>query len=105
MTLSIDTAACSFEGRNNDPMAPADDPSYFRQLLGERYLPDIDNWPDNAGVILQAYHSETGFPADRVLSDAGQKLPLYLKSGNYRVTLHDLDGNLLWEKRIGFKMK
>ena len=132
-TLSIDTTACSFEGRNKDPlatyayrdddniinvgsvqnvdiqmrlpMAPADDPSYFRQLLGEPYLPNIDKWPENASVILQAYHTETGFPADRVLSEAGQKLPLYLKSGSYHVTLHDLDGNLLWNKRINLRKK
>lgn len=132
-TLSIDTTACSFEGKSKDPlathayrqddnminvgsvqnvdiqlrvpMAPADDPSYFRQLLGKPYLPTTDKWPDNASVILQAYHPETGFSADRVLSDAGQKLPLYLRSGNYQVTLHDLDGNLLWEKRINFTKK
>lgn len=130
-TLSIDTTACSFEGGSKEslathayrqgdnivnvgsvqnvdlqlrvPMAPTDEPGYFRQLLGKAYLPTTNKWPDKTGVILQAYDPKTGYAADRVLSDAGQKLPLYLRSGNYRVTLHDLDGNLLWEKQINLK--
>lgn len=127
-TFSIDTTACAFEPVDesptttyaylNDgnllnvgsvqpvdsqirvPMAPADNPSYFRRLLGETFLPDTDSWPPSTAVILQAYYAGTDVVADRVLSEANKKRPLYLDEGEYRVTLHDLDGNLLWEQKL-----
>jgi len=127
-TYSIDTTACAFEPVDesptttytylNDgnvlnvgsvqpvdsqirvPMAPADNPSYFRRLLGEAFLPDTDSWPPSTAVILQAYYAGTDVVADRVLSEANEKRPLFLDEGEYRVTLHDLDGNLLWQQRI-----
>ncbi|MAD52829.1 hypothetical protein [Idiomarina sp. UBA3162] len=127
-TFSIDTTACAFEpvdesptttyAYSNDgnvlnvgsvqpvdsqirvPMAPADNPSYFRRLLGEAFLPDTDSWPPSTAVILQAYYAGTDVVADRVLSEANKKRPLYLDEGEYRVTLHGLDGNLLWQQRV-----
>lgn len=129
--LSVDTTACNYDGHEENPlanyayledgdmvnvgsvqhvdiqlrlpMAPANEPGYFRKLLGQAYLPETEQWADGAAIILQAYNQETGFIADRVMSEAGEKLPLYLSEGKYHVTLHDLDGYLLWEGEINLK--
>lgn len=126
--LTIDTTACPYRGNDENPLAtyayvqngnilnvgsvqnvdiqirvpkaPPETTGYFRRDLGDSYMPTEPDWPENRPVILQAYNLKTGYVADRVQSDAAEKLPLYLPAGNYRVTLHGLDGELLWEDRV-----
>lgn len=126
--LTIDTTACPYSGDENNPLAsyaykqdgdiinvgsvqnvdiqirvpkaPPTTIGYFRKALGDAYIPSEADWPESKPVILQAYNTETGYVADRVMSDASEQLPLYLPSGNYRVTLHSLDGELIWENGV-----
>ncbi|TDO46501.1 hypothetical protein DEU30_11077 [Idiomarina sp. 017G] len=126
--LTIDTTACPYSGDENNPLAsyaymqdgdiinvgsvqnvdiqirvpkaPPTTIGYFRKALGDAYIPNEADWPENTPVILQAYNTDKGYVADRIQSDAGEQLPLYLPSGNYRVTLHSLDGELIWEDRV-----
>jgi len=126
--LTIDTTACPYSGDINKPLesysykqdgdtvkvgrvqnvdiqirvpkVPPTTVGYFRKALGDDYIPNKADWPESKPVILQAYNTETGYVADRVMSEAGEQLPLYLPSGNYRVTLHSLDGELIWENGV-----
>lgn len=126
--LTIDTTACPYSGDENNPLASyaykqdgdiinvgsvqnvdiqirvpkasATAVGYFRKSLGDAYIPEKADWPENTPVILQAYNAETGYVADRIQSDAGEQLPLYLPAGNYRVTLHSLGGELIWKDKV-----